>query len=297
MRFVRDNAQVRVPASSGNLGPGFDSMGMAHDVWDEVSVTLTTGTSRAVILGEGSQSLPRDESHLIIRVIQETCALLGLPQAGIDLVCRNAIPHGKGLGSSAAAVVAGLMLVRELVGKPKEFSRDEVLRLATQYEGHPDNAAPAIFGGTTLSWQHGQTYRTVNIPVDPQLRTTVVVPQEVLPTAHARSVLPDQVPHSDAAFNAGRAGLLVHALTNAPHLLFDATEDRLHQDYRAGAMEHSARVLRALRSAGWPVVVSGAGPALLVFASVDSQMEKALAAQGMSVIRSTQVRGAHAVHG
>ncbi|QOR46116.1 homoserine kinase [Trueperella pecoris] len=293
MRIVNDSARVRVPASSGNLGPGFDSMGMAHDVWDEVSATLTTGASKALIVGEGHDTLPKDGSHLIIRVMRETLERLGLPAAGVELVCRNSIPHGKGLGSSAAAIVAGVMLVRQLVGSPEEFTDEEVLNIASEYEGHPDNAAPAIYGGTTLSWAEGKGYRTVRLTVSPKVKTTLLVPSEILPTTTARAVLPASVPHTDAAFNAGRTALLTHALANAPSLLFAATQDKLHQDYRSEAMPHTAAVLGALRKAGWPAVVSGAGPSILLFAEVDPAMANIFAQQGYRTMNSRQVRGAH----
>ncbi|QOR48202.1 homoserine kinase [Trueperella pecoris] len=295
MRIVNDSARVRVPASSGNLGPGFDSMGMAHDVWDEVSATLTTGASKALIVGEGHDTLPKDGSHLIIRVMRETLERLGLPAAGVELVCRNSIPHGKGLGSSAAAIVAGVMLVRQLVGSPEEFTDEEVLNIASEYEGHPDNAAPAIYGGTTVSWAEGKGYRTVRLTVSPKVKTTLLVPSEVLPTTTARAVLPASVPHADAAFNAGRTALLTHALANDPSLLFAATQDKLHQDYRSEAMPHTASVLGALRKAGWPAVVSGAGPSILLFAEVDPAMANIFAQQGYRTMNSRQVRGAHIV--
>ena len=146
MRFARATAAVRVPATSGNLGPGFDSMGMAHNLWDEVHVRLTTGATRVVIQGQGRASLPTDESHLIVRAMRRGFQAAGLPEAGIELTCRNGIYQGRGLGSSAAAVVAGLLLVRGLVDHPEEFDDAAVLSLATGFEGHPDNAAPALHG-------------------------------------------------------------------------------------------------------------------------------------------------------
>ncbi|NLW14556.1 MAG: homoserine kinase [Trueperella sp.] len=295
MRIVKDTARVKVPASSGNLGPGFDSMGMAHDVWDEVSATLTTGASRVVILGEGNNTLPKDDSHLIVRTMRETFERLGAPTPGIDLVCRNSIPHGKGMGSSAAALAAGVMLVRELLGAPDAFTKDEVFNIVADYEGHPDNAAPAVYGGATVSWREGDRYKTAQLPVLQKVKTTLLVPDEVLLTAAARAALPDMVPLVDAAFNASRSALMVHALTQDPELLFAATDDRLHQQYRAESMVHTAAVLAALREAGWPAVVSGAGPSILVFAEVDPAMANIFAQQGFRTVDSKQVRGAHAV--
>lgn len=295
MRIVKDTARVKVPASSGNLGPGFDSMGMAHDVWDEVSATLTTGASRVVILGEGSQTLPKDESHLIVKTMHETLERLGAPTPGVDLVCRNNIPHGKGMGSSAAALTAGVMLVRELLGAPEAFTKEEVLNIVAGYEGHPDNAAPAIYGGATVSWREGEGYKTAQLPVLKSVKTTLLVPDEVLLTTTARAVLPEKVPLVDAAFNASRSALMVYALTQDPELLFAATEDRLHQQYRAESMAHTAAVLAALREAGWPAIVSGAGPSILVFAEIDPAMANILAQQGFRTVDSQQVQGAHAI--
>ncbi len=292
MHIVRESARVKVPATSGNLGPGFDAMGMAHDLWDEVAVTLTTGKDRAVVLGEGHGTLPKDENHLIIRVIKDLMQRFGLPNSGIELVCKNNIPQGRGLGSSAAATVAGVMLVRALVGAPEEFSLAQVLRLATDYEGHPDNAAPCIYGGATLSWGVDETLDTVSLPVNSGVKTTLLIPDFELPTTVARSVLPETVPHVDAVFNSTRTAMLTHALEHRPDLLFRATEDRLHQNYRAESLRESASLLQALRKAGWPAVISGAGPTILLFASVNEAFEKAISAQGFKVLASQQVTGA-----
>ena len=311
MRIVKDHARVMVPATSGNLGSGFDALGMALDVWDDVSATLTTGATRVTILGEGAKELPKDDSHLIARVMHETLERLGLPAAGIDLVCRNSIQQGKGMGSSAAAIVAGLMLVRELIDQPEALSPERMLEIATEYEGHPDNAAPCIYGGATLSWRDGEAIaagsdgestvgvagalHTVRLAVHPSVATSLLVPAEILPTKEARAVLPQSVPHRHAALQAARSALLVYALEHDPSLLFEATADLLHQDYRSSSMPHSAAMLRALRDSGWPAVISGAGPSILLFAPVDGALAQVAAAHGFQVIDSKQVSGAHAV--
>lgn len=301
MQIVKDHARVRVPATSANLGPGFDALGMALGIWDDVSATLTTGTSRVTILGEGAKELPKDSSHLIVQVMLATMARLGLPGAGIELVCRNTIPQGKGLGSSAAAVVAALMLVRGMISDPEALSPAQMLALATAYEGHPDNAAPCIYGGVTLSWQDGRAeaaapaaaqVHTVQLALHSGVTTSLLVPKQVLPTSQARAVLPASVPHADAAFNAARAGLLVYALAHDPALLYAATEERLHQSYRAGVMPHSAAMLKALRDAGWPAVISGAGPAILLFAQADEALVQAANKQGFHVFTGQPVGGA-----
>lgn len=284
MRIERDTATVRVAATSGNLGPGFDTLGMAHGIYDEVSATLVAGPSTVTITGHGAGELPLDESHLIIRALRRGLEVAGVAQAGVRLTATNGIAQSRGLGSSAAAVVAGLALAGAMINRPREFGRAEILRFATEFEGHPDNAAPAVYGGAVVSWISGGTARARNIPLHPDLATTLLVPTEILPTTQARAALPSTVAHTDAAFNASRAALLVYALSQDPSLLMDATEDRLHQDYRAGAMPATADVLQALREAGWPAVVSGAGPAILVFDTLDEQTRKILASRGFEAI-------------
>lgn len=277
MSFAADRARVRVPATSGNLGPGFDALGMAHGIWDEVEVRATTGASSVVVEGEGADTLPTGEDHLVVRALRLALAYLDMPQVGVELRARNAIRHGRGLGSSAAAAVAGILLARGLVagtgadGRPVDASvlpDEEVLALATELEGHPDNAAPAIFGGAVASWLDDTGAHAVSLRVDPALRTTLLVPDETLPTSTARAALPASVPHRDAAFNLGRTALLTVALDRRPDLLLPATEDRLHQDYRANAMPHTAAMLKRLRREGHPAVVSGAGPTVLVFGAL-----------------------------
>lgn len=295
MRIVRATAGVRVPATSGNLGPGFDCLGLAHNVWDEVHVRLTTGATRVHILGEGRGTLPTDDSHLIVRAMRRGFDAAGLPQAGIELNCRNGIAQGRGLGSSAAAVVAGLMLVRGLVDQPELFDDDAVLRLATEFEGHPDNAAPALHGGAVLSWMADEGPKAAKIDVAKEIKTTLLVPDAELATEAARSVLPSDVPHGDAAFNASRAAMLVLALQGRPDLLLEATGDRLHQGYRADSMPESAEVLRALREAEWPAVISGAGPSVLVFDKLDRRTRDLLAARGFRSITAGIGSGARLI--
>jgi homoserine kinase len=188
-------------------------------------------------------------------------ALGGQPR-GLEIVCANRIPHGRGLGSSAAAIVAGVVAARELVlgGMPDE----QVLDLAATIEGHPDNVAACLLGGLTIAWR-SQRYEAVRLEPHPSLEPVVHVPQARSSTAKARRLLPETVPHGDAAANAGRAALLVEALTRRPDLLLAATEDRLHQPYRAEAMPRTASWVRTLRATGIPAVVSGAGPAVLAF--------------------------------
>ncbi|MDQ1289998.1 MAG: homoserine kinase, partial [Actinomycetota bacterium] len=277
---------VRVPASSANLGPGFDSLGLAFGVHDLVTVEAVRAegapSAEVVVEGEGARSVPLDESHLVVRSVRSGLARSGAAQPGLRLRCRNAIPHGRGLGSSSAAIVAGLLGARGLLADPGLLDDATVFELATDAEGHPDNAAATLFGGFTIAWTEGAgdvegaggvgargTARAVRVPLDERVRAVLCVPDGELATSRARAMLPAHVPHADAAFTAGRAALLVEALSRRPELLFSATVDRLHQDLRAPAMPGTARLLHAVRAAGGAAVVSGAGPSLLVLGTGD----------------------------
>lgn len=252
---------VRVPATSANLGPGFDALGLALTLYDTVSAEISEDTS-VEITGEGAGELPTDETHLIVRAMRETFAELGFGAPGIRLTCVNEIPQARGLGSSSAAIVAGVTLANALAGG--RLDRAGELRIAGRIEGHPDNVAPCLLGGFTIAWLwRGQT-RAVSMAPSPAAAPTLLVPSKKGLTAQARAALPVTVPHADAAFNAGRSALLVHALTQAPELLFEATEDRLHQEYRASGMPETAQMVRALRERGAAAMVSGAGPTVLV---------------------------------
>jgi homoserine kinase len=266
---VTDSFTVRVPATSANLGPGFDCLGLALDLHDEVTAWRSDETS-VEISGEGAGELATDEKHLIVRAMRETFEELGTQPAGIGLKCVNRIPQARGLGSSSAAIVAGVTLANALAGGG--LSRADELRIAGRIEGHPDNVAPCLLGGFTIAWMSEGVAKAVSLAPSPSLVATLLVPGEKGLTAHARSALPAQVPHDDAAFTAGRAALLVHALTNAPELLFEATEDRLHQDYRAPGMVATAELVRRLRAAGVAATVSGAGPSVLALTALPSDL-------------------------
>ncbi len=304
MQIVHYSARVRVPATSGNLGPGFDSMGMAHNLWDDVSVrvtgTLDDGNEEIPsalvhVRGEGADVLPTDESHLIVRALRHALNFVGAEQPRVELTCENGIFQGRGLGSSAAATVAGLLLARELIEDPQALDSFVVLQLATEFEGHPDNAAPAIFGGAVVAWIDDDGAQSVPISVHENIRTTLLIPDTELLTEEARSVLPAQVPHKDAAFNASRTALLVLALEHHPEYLLRATEEKLHQGYRADSMRASANAMAELREAGWPAVVSGAGPSLLVFAELNERTRERMEAAGFLVVTGSSAPGAYAV--
>lgn len=268
MRFAADHVRVRVPATSANLGSGFDALGVALGLYDEVEVRAVSSSGAVVeVTGEGAGAVPTGEDHLVVRAIREALDHVGASQVGLHLTCTNRIPHGRGLGSSAGAVVAGLLAARTFVAEPAALDDTAVLSLATAMEGHPDNAAPALLGGVTVAWTDADaTARAVRLPVHPDLVPVAIVPPYELRTAHARSVLPAQVPHADAAFQAARAALLVEAIGRRPDLLLAATEDRLHQEYRRSVMPESLALVGALRAQGVAAVVSGAGPTVLVLA-------------------------------
>ncbi|GIG89380.1 homoserine kinase [Plantactinospora endophytica] len=273
--FVSEPVRVRVPATSANLGPGFDALGLALALYDDVSARTTPTGCRVEITGQGAGELPTGEEHLVVRAIRAGFDALGGQPTGLAVECVNRIPQARGLGSSSAAIVAGIQLARALVVDGTHRLDDAAaLRLAAELEGHPDNVAPCLLGGFTIAWtESGGPARAVRLPVAPQVRATVFVPEERGLTATARAALPATVPHADAARNAGRAALLVHALTVDPTLLFEATEDRLHQHYRAPGMPGTAARLAELRAAGVPAVVSGAGPSILALTSTDEEFD------------------------
>ncbi|MDE0573865.1 homoserine kinase [Demequina sp. B12] len=265
MRVGADHVVVTVPATAGNLGPGFDALGLALGVVDEIEVRAVASDDVVLeIEGEGADTLPRDESHLVVRALRAALDHVGASQTGLVIRAHNRIPHGRGLGSSAAAVVAGISAARGLIAEPEALSPEVALEIATSFEGHPDNAAPAIWGGATVAWMDGAMPHAATLQVAAGIETAVLVPGSVLPTTQARSVLPTQVPHRDAAFNAGRSALLVAALAGQPEHLFAATEDRLHQNYRADVMPAAMAMMSHLREQGLAAVVSGAGPSVLV---------------------------------
>jgi homoserine kinase len=256
--------RVRVPATSANLGPAFDCAGLALSVYDQLEFSVAAGGLEVVMSGEGADSLPADESHLVVRAFRAACAELGWSPPGLRVVTQNGIPQGRGMGSSAAAVVAGVMGAWALCPDVEAIDLDAVLRLVTEIEGHPDNVAACLLGGATLSWMGDGGARADRLAVSDEVLPVVLVPDTTLSTHVARSLLPELVPHADASFNAGRSALLVHALTAAPGLLLEATEDRLHQGQRGAAMPGSRDLVARLRACGHAAVVSGAGPSLLV---------------------------------
>ena len=260
-------------------------MGLALDVFDEVTATVIGGGLDIDATGEGADSIPRDESHLIIRTIRTTLEGLGASATGLSLAGVNRIPHGRGLGSSAAAICAGVLLARALVPDGAERLDDAaVLDLASAIEGHPDNVAACLLGGATVAWLDGSparassSFRAVRLQPFAGLMPVVFIPPFESSTEQARKLLPSEVSHTDAAFNAARSALLVAALTSDPSALLAATEDRLHQPYRAPAMPESAALVVRLRTDGLAAVISGAGPTVLALLRDDAQVARAKAA-------------------
>jgi homoserine kinase len=259
---------VRVPATSANLGPGYDSLGLALALHDTLTVeSLESEELLFDLRGEGADTLPRDASHLVIRAMEAAFERLGFRHGGLKVTAENVNPHGRGLGSSASAVVAAVSAANAMVPEESRRGKDWILQLTSELEGHPDNVAPAIFGGLALSWQDSDQYSSTSATVSGTVVPVVAVPDFELSTEAARALLPASVGHHAAAMNAGRAALLIHALTSKPEFLLAGTEDYLHQSYRAEAMRPSAALISALRAAGHAAVVSGAGPTVLALAN------------------------------
>jgi homoserine kinase len=283
--MTRASVTVVVPASSANLGPGFDSLGLALGLYDEVTVALTDAPGLSVeVTGEGADVLPRDGSHLVARTLRDAFERFGSAPAGLRVCCANNIPQGRGLGSSAAAIVAAVVAAAELTGDDRT-DRAELLALAAEIEGHPDNVAACLLGGFTVAWTDGGQAHGVRLEPVPTIEVLVFVPPDGLSTETARGLLPATVPHGDAAHAAGRAALAVAALTRRPDLLLAATEDRLQQPYRAPAMPASAALMDRLRAVGAAAFVSGAGPSVLALVADERPDLPALADPGWSVTR------------
>ncbi|HME48902.1 homoserine kinase [Mycobacterium sp.] len=264
-------ASAVVSASTANLGPGFDSLGLALSLYDEIIVTTIESGLQVEVEGEGAGQVPLGPEHLVVRAVEHGLAAVGASASGLVVRCRNDIPHSRGLGSSAAAVVGGLAAANGLLAKAGStpLSTAQLIQISSEFEGHPDNASAAVLGGAVVSWTEHRddhaTYSAVSLRVHPDIRLFAAIPEDRSLTAATRVLLPGHVSHQDARFNVSRAALLVVALTQRPDLLLVATEDRLHQPQRAAAMPASAEYLRVLRRCGIPAALSGAGPALVIF--------------------------------
>jgi homoserine kinase len=263
---------VKVPATTANLGPGFDTLGLALSLYDELTVSVRPEPGATVeVIGVGAGEVPTDETNLVVRAIAYTFAAYSQPLPGLSLIARNSIPHGRGLGSSGAAIVSGIMAAKGLLEGIVDIDSNSLLALATSLEGHPDNVAPALFGGLTIAWTSDAGPQHKKLIVHRGVSPLIAVPESTMSTELARSLRPASVPHEDAIFNVSRSALLIAALIQSPELLLAATEDRLHQSYRASAMPETESLLLELRAAGLPAVVSGAGPSILVLCSDPAQ--------------------------
>ncbi|MDP7733447.1 homoserine kinase [Mycobacterium paragordonae] len=266
-------ASATVSASSANLGPGFDSLGLALSLCDEIVVETTDSGLVVTVEGEGAGQVPLGPEHLVVRAIQRGLQAAGVCAGGLAVRCRNDIPHSRGLGSSAAAVVSGLAVVNGLVAQTNSapLSEAQLIQLASEFEGHPDNASAAVLGGAVVSWADHSTgrpdYSAVPLRLHPDIHLFAAIPEERSSTAETRVLLPAQVSHEDARFNISRVALLVVALTQRPDLLMAATEDVLHQPQRAPAMPSSAEYLRLLRRHSVAATLSGAGPSLIALST------------------------------
>ncbi len=268
MSIVGRKVSVKVPATSANLGPGFDTLGMALAFYDELEVEAVADHDVVVeVIGEGAGEVATDETNLVVKCIKFTFDRFGQKMPGLRLKAHNVIPHGRGMGSSGAAVVSGIMAAKGLLQGIVEMTSADLLEIATEIEGHPDNVAPALFGSLNIAWEDETGPHTKKLYVHRGVSPLELVPSFKMSTEKARSLQPDSVPHEDAVFNVSRSALLVAALTQSPELLLAATEDRLHQSYRAEAMPETSALVQLMREHGHAAVVSGAGPSVLVLAS------------------------------
>lgn len=275
--FKATMSQISVPATSANIGPGFDCLGIALELRDRYAAQiLDDATFDVDVSGEGADEVKKDGKNLVIRSMMAGFEFMGNKPKGIALRSLNVIPHGRGLGSSASAIVGGLALARSLVLTGEQYMSDEdLITLATELEGHPDNVAAAFYGGATIAWSEKGVGRAVNLKVDPRIKAMLLVPENQVATAKARKLLPETISHHDAVLNSTNTALLVHALAERPDLLLTATSDLLHQNYRAEAMPKSIALIEKLRGAGIAAVLSGAGPSVMIlYAGDESEIDQ-----------------------
>ena len=285
--------QVQVPASSANLGPGFDAFGLALSMHDRyVAQVLDDSILDIDVTGEGADEVPRNEKNLLVKAMYKGFDFLGGRPKGLAIRALNVNPHGRGLGSSASAIVGGLVLARALVLNGEDHMSDiQLLSLATDMEGHPDNVSASLFGGATISWfeveKHKSSAHCIHLNVDPRIQAIAYIPSKSLATSKARKMLPETIPFADAVRNTTNAAVMSHALTTRPDLLFVATEDFLHQSYRAEAMPESYALVQKLRGAGVAAFISGAGPTVLALHTADQREVEELKLAGGKAFEAT----------
>lgn len=286
MKPVCNSVSVRVPATSANLGSGFDTAGIALDYADSLVFTLDESQDvRVIIHGEGENTLPRDENHLVVKAFRKACEIFGLPNLKFTLEAHNQIPQARGMGSSASAIVAGVAAAWSFAHEVN-IDREVIFEISAAIEGHPDNVAPAVFGGLTMSWKDSQEFHAVQYKVSKDISVSIFVPDFKLSTEKARQALPEKVPYGDAIFNVSRAAMLpvafgelnsescdaVKSNLSRNELLFEATQDALHQPYRANLMQDSWDLVKSLRDAGFAAAISGAGSCVAVFYAGNSAL-------------------------
>ena len=284
-------ARVTVPGSTANLGPGFDTLGLAVGIYDTVEVEVTASGLEVEIFGEGANDLPRDASHLVVKAINSALHAADAHAPGLKVTCTNNIPQSRGLGSSASAAVAGVIAANTLAGSP--LSTDDVIQLSSAFEGHPDNAAASVVGGAVVSWTDipvdgvsQPEYRAVPLKVHPDIKATALVPNFHASTNAVRKVLPSHVTHTDARFNVSRTAVMTVAIQTHPEFLWEGTRDRLHQPYRADVLPVTAEWVNRLRNRGYAAFLSGAGPTAMVLSTepVDPKILESAREDGLRVL-------------
>ena len=268
---VGRKVRVKVPGSSANLGPGFDSLGLALSIYDHVEVEVIDSGLEVEVTGEGQGEVPLDERHLVVRAIRAGLKKADVIARGLRVRCNNSIPQSRGLGSSAAAAVSGVVAANALAGDV--LDTDTIIQLASTFEGHPDNVAASVLGSAVVSWTNipvdgtEPTYHAATVTVHPDIRATALIPKSHASTEAVRRVLPSDIPHMDARFNVSRTGVLLVALSQDPSLLWEGTRDRMHQPFRAEVLPISSEWVNRLRNQGYPAFLSGAGPTVLVLST------------------------------
>lgn len=284
-------ARVTVPGSTANLGPGFDTLGLAVGIYDTVEVEVTDSGLEVEIFGEGANELPRDSSHLVVKAINSALHAADAHAPGLKVTCTNNIPQSRGLGSSASAAVAGVIAGNTLAGSP--LSTDDVIQLSSAFEGHPDNAAASVVGGAVVSWTDipvdgvsQPVYRAVPLTVHPDIKATALVPNFHASTNAVRKVLPSHVTHTDARFNVSRTAVMTVAIQTHPEFLWEGTRDRLHQPYRADVLPVTAEWVNRLRNRGYAAFLSGAGPTAMVLSTepIEQKILDAAREDGLRVL-------------
>jgi homoserine kinase len=286
--------RIRVPATTANLGPGFDCLGLALDWWNTIEIeTIERGLKVEVDCPPGVD-IPRNRNNLVVYGMDAVYRLAGQKRPPLRVYITTHIPIATGLGSSSAAIVGGMIAANTLLGNL--YSRDELVTLATRIEGHPDNVAPALLGGLMVAAMEGKQVTVARFPVPRELRCVLFIPNTILLTKKARGILPKRIPRADAIYNASRVALWIAALRERRwEWLAAATQDRLHQPYRAKLVPGMYALFDAAKDAGARgAALSGAGPSIIAFTDHPGEpVARAMmqAAQRLGITGSTRVVG------